>query len=74
MYCSRLCNHKAAWARRSAKAKAQVDTESSPSRRELVSFTARAAPPSLWQRLRKRFGDVVATIKYLITASIDEYP
>lgn len=124
MYCSRLCNHKAAWERRSAKAKAQVEllkateqrivalsdaefsaktqeiiAESSPFRRELISFTARtepvvirhlvgvehdgsattytykpASPPSLWQQLRKRVGDVVATIKYLITTSIDEYP
>jgi len=122
MYCSRLCNHKAAWARRSAKAKARVEllkatkqridalsdefsaqtqevtAESSPSRRDLISFTARTepvvirhlvgvehdgsattytykpTPPSLWQRLRKRVGDVVATIKYLSTASIDEYP
>jgi len=121
MYCSRLCNHKAAWARRKhrwselkkrklspeqiaasekwAQEEAQSLSEASPACSELISFTARTEPvvirhlvsvehdgsattythkpatlPSLWQRLRKRIGDVVATIKYLITTSIDEYP
>ncbi len=108
MYCSRLCNHKAAWERRREKAKAQIElltateqridalsdaefaaqtqeiiAESSPLR-QLISVEHDGSattyvykstpPPSLWQRLRKCVGDVVATIKYLITTSIDEYP
>jgi len=109
LYCSRLCNHKAAWERRSAKVKAQIEqltaveqridalgdaeftvqtqeiiAESSPTCMQMVGFgetcgnklpcTHSVPPPSLWQRLRKRVGDVVATIKYLISSSIDEYP
>ncbi len=111
MYCSRLCNHKAAWARRSTKVKTQVEllkaaeqriqalddaefsattqeiiAESSPTPTctQMIGFgelcgnalpcTHYMPPPSLWRRLRKRVGDVVATIKYLITTSIEEYP
>lgn len=91
LYCSRLCNHKAAWERRSAKVKAQAAAPGlTPAEQEqyaaLVADGLRVvpvpaeklyptmSPPSLWQRLRKRVGDVVATIKYLISSSIDEYP
>jgi len=109
MYCSRLCNHKAAWELRSAKARAELlkateqrinalsdaelsaktqeiiaESSPTPTCTQMVGFgelcgnalpcTHYAPPPSLWQRLRKRVGDVVATIKYLITTSIDEYP